>query len=88
MVMTGAQVMDVVAGEGGLRDTLRARRDHHRLRHHSAGRDARGEIRLIRVRAHLIDSPVSGGQFGAEAGTLTMMVAAERGCLRRPIKMF
>ena len=24
----------------------------------------------------LIDSPVSGGQFGAEAGTLTMMVAA------------
>ena len=25
----------------------------------------------------LIDSPVSGGQFGAEAGTLTMMVAAD-----------
>ena len=74
MVMTGAQVMDVVAG---LRDTLRP----------GATLIVTATIQPAEVRAvesalagsglHLIDSPVSGGQNGAEAGTLTMMAAAE-----------
>ena len=34
------------------------------------------EEALAGCKLNLIDSPVSGGKFGAEAGTLTMMVAA------------
>lgn len=74
MVMTGAQVMDVV---GDLRNTLQP----------GATLIVTATIQPAEVRAveralagsglNLIDSPVSGGQFGAEAGTLTMMVAAE-----------
>ncbi|MYD10698.1 MAG: NAD(P)-dependent oxidoreductase [Chloroflexi bacterium] len=77
MVMTGAQVMDVVAGEGGLRDTLQP----------GASIIVTATVQPAEVRAvesalagsglNVIDSPVSGGQAGAEAGTLTMMVAAE-----------
>ena len=77
MVMSGDQVMDVVAGAGGLRRCLRG----------GATIIVSATIQPAEMRAvaeaiagaglHLIDSPVSGGQFGAEAGTLTMMVAAE-----------
>ncbi|MCY4062237.1 MAG: NAD(P)-dependent oxidoreductase [Chloroflexi bacterium] len=77
MVMTGAQVMDVVAGKGGLIGCL----------HKGATIIVSATIQPAEMRAvedaiagrglQLIDSPVSGGQFGAEAGTLTMMVAAE-----------
>lgn len=76
MVMTGAQVMDVVAGEGGLLQTLRP----------GATIIITATIQPAEVRAveaalagsglQLIDCPVSGGQSGAEAGTLTLMVAA------------
>ena len=78
MVMSGAQVMDVVAGEGGL---MRCLND-------GATIIVSATIQPTEVRAvedaiagaglNLIDSPVSGGQFGAEAGTLTMMVAADK----------
>ena len=78
MVMTGAQVMEVVAGAGGLMRCLRA----------GASIIVSATIQPAEMRAvedaiagsglHLIDSPVSGGQPGAEAGTLTMMVAAKR----------
>ena len=77
MVMSGAQVMEVVAGAGGLRESLRP----------GATIIISATIEPAEARAvagalagsglNLIDSPVSGGQFGAEAGTLTMMVAAE-----------
>ena len=78
MVMTGAQVMDVVAGAGGLMRCLRegatiivsATIQPAEMRAVEAALNGRG--------LHLIDSPVSGGQFGAEEGTLTMMVAAKR----------
>ena len=78
MVMTGAQVMDVVAGEGGLAHCLRA----------GASVIVSATIEPAEMRAvgdaiagsglHLLDSPVSGGQFGAEAGSLTLMVAADQ----------
>ncbi len=77
MVMTGAQVLEVVAGEGGLLHCLRE----------GATIIVSATIQPAEMRAvaeaiadsglNLIDSPVSGGQFGAEAGTLTMMVAAD-----------
>lgn len=78
MVMTGAQVMDVIAGAGGLKEALSP----------GATVIVSATIQPAEMRAvadaldgsglHIIDSPVSGGQFGAEAGTLTMMVAAEQ----------
>ena len=78
MVMSGAQVMEVVAGAGGLMRCLRE----------GATIIVSATIHPAEMRAvedaiagsglQLIDSPVSGGQFGAEAGTLTMMVAAKR----------
>ena len=77
MVMSGAQVKQVIAGEGGLMRVLGA----------GATIIVSATIQPAEIRAiadgiarsglNLIDSPVSGGQFGAEAGTLTMMVAAE-----------
>ena len=77
MVMSGEQVMGVVAGEGGLKECLRA----------GATIIVTATIQPAEIRAvedaiagsglNLIDSPVSGGQSGAEAGTLTMMVAAK-----------
>ena len=74
MVMSGAQVLDVV---GELREVL------------SPGATIivtatiePAEMRAVEATVagsglHLIDSPVSGGKFGAEAGRLTMMVAAD-----------
>jgi len=73
MVMSGAQVLDVV---NGLKDLLAE----------GATIIVTATIALAEMRAvekaiagcglNLIDSPVSGGKFGADAGTLTMMVAA------------
>ncbi len=78
MVMSGAQVMEVVAGEGGLMTTLQP----------GAAIIVTATIEPAEMRAveaalagsglNLIDSPVSGGQYGADAGALTMMVAAEQ----------
>ena len=75
MVMSGAQVQEVVAQ---LRDSLQA----------GATIIVTATIEPAEMRAvaaeladspiHLIDSPVSGGKVGAEAGSLTLMVAAER----------
>ncbi len=74
MVMTGAQALDVV---GGLKDALAP----------GATIIVSATIQPAEMRAvgdvvagtglRLIDSPVSGGQSGAEAGTLTLMAAAE-----------
>ncbi|MCY3797150.1 MAG: NAD(P)-dependent oxidoreductase [Chloroflexi bacterium] len=77
MVMSGAQVMDVVAGEGGL---IRYLNDGAAIIVSATIQPA--EIRAVEAAIagsglNLIDSPVSGGQFGAEAGTLTMMAAAK-----------
>ncbi|MCY3980054.1 MAG: NAD(P)-dependent oxidoreductase [Chloroflexi bacterium] len=77
MVMSGAQVMDVVAGEGGL---MRYLNDGATIIVSATIQPA--EIRALEAAIagsglNLIDSPVSGGQFGAEAGTLTMMAAAK-----------
>ncbi len=73
MVMSGAQVLDIVKA---LRDTLAE----------SATVIVTATIEPAEMRAvadvlaggklNLIDSPVSGGKSGAEAGTLTMMTAA------------
>jgi len=78
MVLTGSQVEDVVRAEGGLLHTLRpgstiavsATIEPHVMR----------EIAEVAAAAGIrtIDCPASGGKAGAEDGTLTLMVAAER----------
>lgn len=77
MVMSGEQVMDVVAGEGGL---IRYLSDGATIIVSATIQPA--EMRALEAAIaasglNLIDSPVSGGQSGAEAGALTMMVAAK-----------
>ncbi len=83
MVMSGQQALDVVAGAGGLHESLAA----------GATIIITATIEPTQIRAaaaalagsgiELIDSPVSGGQFGAEAGTLTMMAAGKPDVLAR-----
>lgn len=78
MVMTGAQVMDVIAGAGGLQEALKPGATII-----VSATIQPGEIRAVAAAIagtslRLIDCPVSGGQFGAEAGTLTLMAAAEQ----------
>lgn len=77
MVMSGAQVMDVVAGEGGLTHVLGVGATIIVSATIQPAEARAVEAALAGSGLNLIDSPVSGGQFGAEAGTLTMMVAAE-----------
>lgn len=78
MVMNGRQVMEVIAGEGGLL---------HSLKPGSAiilsatvePKDAREAAQALEgTGIHLIDTPVSGGKPGADNGTLAMMVAAPK----------
>lgn len=73
MVMSGAQALDVVAQlktilPDGATIIVSATIEPAQMR---AVADILADSRL-----NLIDSPVSGGKFGAEAGTLTMMAAA------------
>ncbi len=77
MVMSGAQVMDVVAGEGGLKDCLRAGATIIVSATIQPDEARAVEAAIAGSGLNLIDSPVSGGQFGAEAGALTMMAAAK-----------
>jgi 3-hydroxyisobutyrate dehydrogenase-like beta-hydroxyacid dehydrogenase len=79
MVLNGRQVRDVVAGENGLLETMKpgstiivtATIDPAEIEEIAALIAEKG--------VEIIDSPVSGGKGGAEAGTLTMMAAAKRG---------
>ena len=76
MVLNGAQALQVVSGNDGLLGALQpgttviitATIEPRELRDIAAALAGSG-IRLI-------DCPVSGGQFGAQAGTLTLMAAA------------
>ena len=77
MVMSGAQVMDVVAGEGGLMTALQPGATIIVSATIQPAEMRAVEAAIAGTGLNLIDSPVSGGQFGADAGTLTMMVAAE-----------
>ena len=78
MVLNGAQVKEVVLGTHGLLDGLKP--DTTVI---VSGTIHPADVRLLEAPlaakgVHLIDSPVSGGQGGAESGTLTMMVAAKK----------
>ena len=73
MVLSGKQALDVV------RELMADLRDGATIivTATMAPAEMRGVAEaLAGSKLNLIDSPVSGGKFGAEAGTLTMMVAA------------
>ena len=78
MVMTGKQAESIVSGEDGLLTTmnpgktilLTATIEPHEAR--SIGKT------VAEKGVHLIDAPVSGGQNGAESGTLALMAAADK----------
>ncbi len=78
MVMTGKQAESIVSGENGLLKTmnpgktilLTATIEPHEAR--SIGKT------VAKKGVHLIDAPVSGGQNGAESGTLALMAAADK----------
>ncbi len=81
MVVTGAQVYEVVCGANGVAKTMRP----------GSTVIVTSTVRDVDVQAierplsdrgiHLIDCPVSGGQFGADAGTLAMMPSCPTGVL-------
>jgi len=78
MVMTGKQAESIVSGEDGLLKTMKpgktilltATIEPHEAR--SIGKT------VTKKGVHLIDAPVSGGQNGAESGTLALMAAADK----------
>lgn len=78
MVLSGTQVYQVVTGEDGLLQSMKpgstiivsATIEPCEVREVAEAVFAKG--------VNLIDTPVSGGKSGAEAGTLTMMVAAQK----------
>ena len=75
MVMNGQQIMDLLQGEEGLLASM-APGGTVIITATIEPREMRAVAALLAGSGlHLIDSPVSGGRSGAEAGTLTMMAA-------------
>jgi putative dehydrogenase len=83
MVMTGDEAKEVILGEDGLMSHL-PKRGAVILSATIKPKEAReiGEA-MQGSGVHLIDTPVSGGFPGAQAGTLTMMAAAPEDVLDR-----
>ena len=78
MVLNGQQALRVVGGDDGLRSSMK----RGAAIIVSATIEPR-EVREIEKLLHgtgieIIDTPVSGGQSGAESGTLTLMAAAKK----------
>ena len=78
MVMSGAQVMDVVAGARGLKESLSPGATIIVSATIQPAEARAVEAALAGSGLNLIDCPVSGGQYGAEAGTLTLMAAGDQ----------
>ena len=76
MVLNGEQVYQVVAGDDGLLKSMKAGSTII-VTATIEPREIREVAEVIFAKGvNLIDTPVSGGKSGAEAGTLTMMAAA------------
>ncbi|MHA1689090.1 MAG: NAD(P)-dependent oxidoreductase [Promethearchaeota archaeon] len=78
MVMNGQQVRDVILGQNGLLKGLKKGSTIIITATIKPSEIQAIEQPSIECGINLIDSPVSGGKFGAENGTLTMMVAAKK----------
>ena len=81
MVLNGQQVETVVCGEQGLLTTLRPGSTIVVSATIAPTEMRRIGRAIVEKGVEVIDTPVSGGQAGAAAGSLTMMAAAQRGVL-------
>lgn len=78
MVFNGKQVYEVVTAEGGLLQSMKAGSTII-VSATIEPREVREVAKAVFAKGvNLIDTPVSGGKAGAEAGTLTMMAAAQK----------
>lgn len=78
MVLNGQQVLDVVDGEAGLKTTMKPGSTIIVSATIEPAEAREVESRLAGTGIQMIDTPVSGGKSGADAGTLTMMAAADQ----------
>ena len=87
MVMNGAQVREVIFGEQGLLTTLKPGSAIILSATINPAEVREVGERLADSGIHLIDTPVSGGYPGAQGGTLTLMLSAEKDVLEefRPV---
>ncbi len=87
MVMNGEQVREVIFGEQGLLKTLKPGSAIILTATINPAEVREVGERLADSGMHLIDTPVSGGYPGAQGGTLTLMLSAEKDVLEefRPV---
>lgn len=87
MVMNGAEVRDVIFGEQGLLTTLKPGSAIILTATINPAEVREVGERMADSGIHLIDTPVSGGYPGAQGGTLTLMLSAEKPVLEefRPV---
>lgn len=78
MVMTGKQVTDVVTGNNGLLETMKPGSTIIVSATIQPSEAREVSKAIFQAGLKMIDSPVSGGKGGAEAGTLAMMASGEK----------
>jgi 3-hydroxyisobutyrate dehydrogenase-like beta-hydroxyacid dehydrogenase len=78
MVLNGRQVREVVAGEDGLLETMKPGSTIIVTATIDPAEIEELAPLIAEKGIEIIDSPVSGGKGGAEAGTLTLMAAAKK----------
>ena len=78
MVMTGKQVADVVTGRKGLLETMKPGSTIIVSATIQPSEAREVSKAIFQAGLNMIDSPVSGGKGGAEAGTLAMMASGEK----------
>lgn len=76
-------VEQVVFGEGGLHEGL-----HHDTLIIDFGTTGVPETKVFAQRVNWVDAPVSGGQVGAEAATLTIMAGGSEANFQRALPIF
>ena len=78
MVMTGKQVTDVVTGKNGLLETMKPGSTIIVSATIQPSEAREVSKAIFQAGLNMIDSPVSGGKGGAEAGTLAMMASGKK----------
>lgn len=78
MVMTGKQVADVVSGKDGLLETMKPGSTIIVSATIQPSEAREVSKAIFQAGLNMIDSPVSGGKGGAEAGTLAMMASGDK----------
>ena len=78
MVMTGKQTEEILSGEGGLLETMKPGSTIILTATIQPSEARRVSEAVFAAGLNMIDSPVSGGKAGADAGTLALMASGKR----------